>query len=344
MNNLLRVAATAVVSLALAVPAFSQEIDLKISQYLPDRHGFQADFLAPWAAELQERTGGKVEVEIFAGNSAYGDVARQADQVRAGVVDISLGLAGIPRGRFPATSVIELPFLVEDAGSGSKALWQLYKEGALGDEYDDFKVLALFVHNGGLIHTRDTPVRQLSDLNGLRLRTPGPASSAMLEHLGASPVGLPPSQIYENLQKGVLDGLVTTWDLVGAIKLNELLTYHADARAYTAAFYVVMNQRSYDALPDDVRAVIDDMSGDNLVAKFGDWWSKWDTTGREDAVARGQEIITIDEETRTQWRGELQPMIDGYLSTLADEGVSDPTALYARAQELVAQFQAEAAK
>ena len=322
----------------------AQDITLKFSHYLPESHGFHADFIQSWAEELKTRTDGQVTVEIYPGTSSFGNAARQSDQVRAGVIDIALGLRGIPRGRFPASSVIEMPFLVEHAGPGSKALWTLYKEGLLGDEYGDFKVLALFVHNGGLFHTIDKPVRQLDDLKGLRLRTPSAAVSAMLEYLGASPVGLPPAQIYENLEKGVLDGVVTTWDLVGAIRLNEVLQNHTDARAYTAAFYVVMNRRKYDSLPEDVRNAIDDISGDALVEKFGPWWQQWDSKGREDAVQRGHTIIEVDEQTRTAWREQLGPMIEQHLKTLEDEGVANAPAIYQRAQELIDQFDAERAQ
>lgn len=333
---------TVLLALVLVVTARAQTIELKFSHYLPPSHGFQTDFIAPWARELEQRTDGRVEVMIYPGTSSFGNVARQADQVRAGVIDIALGLRGIPRGRFPRSSIIELPFLVEDAGPGSRALWGLYQEGLLGDEYADFKVLALFVHPGGLFHTIDRPIRQLEDLKGLRLRTPSPAVSAMLEYLGASPVGLPPAQIYENLEKGVLDGLVTTWDLVAAVKANEILQYHTDARAYTAAFYVVMNQRKYDALPSDVQAAIDAISGDALVARFGPWWKKWEARGREDAVQRGDTIIEIDEPSRAAWREQLQPMIDQYLTGLEQDGIANARDIYARAQALVAQFEAGA--
>ncbi len=325
-------------------PAAAQDVTLRISHYLPPGHGFQTDFLGPWAEDLKARSGGRIAYEIFPGPSAFGDAARQADQVRAGVVDVALGLAGIPRGRFPATSVIELPFLVEHADSGSKALWALHKEGALGGEYDDFHVLALYVHNGGLFHTRAKPVESLADLRGLRMRSPGPAASAMLESLGASPVGMPPAQIYENLQKGVLDGLVTTWDLVGAIKLNELLCCHTDARAYTAAFYVVMNKQTYERMPDDLKAMIDETTGEALVAKFGDWWARWDASGRADAEARGNAIVPVDQATRAAWLAELEPMIDAYLAELEAGGAPQARALYARAQALVAQFDAEAGR
>ncbi len=339
-RTVLKAAGAGIAMAMIGRPASAQTITLKMSNYLPPMHGFTADFMKPFAAELESRTNGAVKAEIFDATTAFGKTERQADQVRAGVIDIALGLNGIPRDRFPASSVIEMPFLVENAASGSKALWELYKEGALGKEYDDFKVLGLMTHHGGLIHTVSKPVRTLKDLAGLRLRTPSPAVSAMLEMAGASPVGMPPPVIYENLQKGALDGVVTTWDLVGAIKINELLKYHTDARAYVAGFHILMNKKSYEGLPAEVKTVFDDMTGDNLVAKMGGWWDKWDKRGREDAVARGNEIIELDEAARNQWKAELAPMIDKYLEGLKALGVEDPQKLYARAQELVAKYDA----
>lgn len=321
----------------LAMPAIAraQATTLRISHYVPPTHGIQVDFLEPWAAELKERTG--IDSEIHAVNSAFGRADRQADQVRAGIVDIAFGLAGIPVGRFPHTSVIELPFMVEDTRAGSRALWQLYQEGDLGGEYDDFKVLLLMTHHGALFHTVNRPVRALEDLRGLRMRSPGPAVAAMLEYLGSSPIGMPPAQIYESLQRGALDGLCTTWDLVGAIRANEVLKFHTDGRIYVAAFYTAMNPQKFDSLPADVQQAIEETTGEALLAKVGEWWDKWDGAGKEDAVARGNEVIEVDDATREAWREQLQPMITQYLDSLKDQGVADPHALYERTQELVAQ-------
>jgi TRAP-type transport system periplasmic protein len=325
----------------LAMPAIAraQATTLRISHYVPPTHGIQVDFLQPWAEELKERTG--IDYEIHAVDSAYGRAERQADQVRAGIVDIAFGLAGIPRGRFPHTSVIELPFMVEDARAGSRTLWQLNQEGGLGGEYDEFKLLLLMTHHGALFHTVDRPVAQLEDLRGLRMRSPNPPVTAMLESLGASSVGMPPAQIYESLQRGALDGLCTTWDLVGAIRANEVLRHHTDGRIYVAAFYTAMNQERFDSLPEDVQQAIEETTGEALLAKVGEWWDKWDAAGREDAVRRGNNVIEVDDATREAWREQLEPMIQSYLDGLRDEGVEDPHALYERTRELVEQHAPE---
>ena len=102
-----------------------------------------------------------------------------------------------------------------------------------------------------------------------------------------------------------------------------------------------MNQKKYDSLPDDVRAAIDEISGDVLVGKFGDWWNKWEAVGKADAEKHGNEIITIDDATRAKWQEASQPMIKEYLAGLKEKGVSDPDAIYQRAQALIAEFDAK---
>lgn len=335
------VAGAGIVASSLALPSVARaqsKFTLKISHYLPPTHGFQVDFIQPWAQNLKEKSNGALDYKIYDVSTSFGRADQQADQVRAGVVDIALGLCGIPRGRFPHSSVMELPFVVERAESGSRALWQLFQEHKLGGEYNPFKVLLLMTHNGALIHTVDKPVRKLSDLKGLRMRSPGPAVNAMLEYEGASAVALPPSQIYEGLEKGSLDGLVTTWDLVAAVRANEVLKYHTDCRLYAAAFFYLMNKNSYAKLPKELQKLIDETSGEALLAKVGGWWDKWDGVGKQDAVKRGQTIIVIDDAERRQWRQQLQPMIQKYLASLTGEGVKQPDELYKEALALVQKY------
>jgi len=320
----------AVMALAGAAPA--QEIELKLSHFLPPVHGIHTDFIEPWARELEARTGGQVKVSIFPGGTQLGNVARQYDQVRAGVVDIAHGLTGIPRGRFPRTSIVDLPFLFDDADQATRALWAVLPD-YLAEEYPGVKVLALHAHNPGLIHTRDRPMRTMDDLQGLRIRTPSPAISMMLEHLGAIPQGLPPGEVYEALQKGVIDGTVFPWDPVASFKLVEVLNHHLDARTYTVSFFFVMNQAKYNGLPEDVRSAIDELSGDHLIPKFGPWWAAWDKPGLDAAQAAGQEIVPLSQEERERWLETLQPMIEAYLDQIEAEGVENAREIYVALQE-----------
>ena len=177
--------------------ALAQPVTLKFSHFLGPASFFQHDVAEPFAKELEAKAGGRARVEIFNAASPLGKPTEQANQVKAGTVDIALGLRGAEGDKFPGSSIIELPFVVPSAAQGSRALWQLYKDGTLAEEYRDYKVLALFVHNPGLIHTASKRVVNLSDLKGLRLRSPNRTVSAALEHVGAVPVVLQVNEVME---------------------------------------------------------------------------------------------------------------------------------------------------
>jgi TRAP-type transport system periplasmic protein len=321
---------------ATAVPA-TAETRLTLSHFLPAVHGIHTDFIVPWTEQVSECTGGEVTFEIFPGGTARGGVARQQEQVMAGVVDIAHGLHGIPRGRFPRTSLIDLPFLTDDAGAATHALWSIFDE-YLAEEYSGLEVLALHAHNGGLIHTRERPVATMEDLQGLRIRTPSPAISEMLSFLGATPQGLPPGEVYENLQRGVIDGTVFPWDPVNSFGLAEVLNHHLEAGVYTVSFFFVMNEARYNALDESIRTCIDEASGDALVAKFDQWWDDWDAPGREAAEARGSQISALSDEERERWREALTPMIEAYLDAVEAEGVENAREIYEAMQAAIADY------
>jgi TRAP-type C4-dicarboxylate transport system substrate-binding protein len=297
---------------ALAAGTASAQTTLKLSHFLPPVHGIHTDFIVPWTQQITECTNGEVQFDIYPGGTQLGNVAKQQEQVVAGVVDIAHGLHGIPRGRFPRTSLIELPFLTDDAGAASETLWELYPK-YLAPEYRGLKVLALHAHNGGLIHTAEKKVETMEDMRGLRLRTPSPAVSEMLTALGATPQGLPPGEVYENIQKNVIDGTVFPWDPVSSFGLNEVLNYHLNAGAYTVPFFFVMNERKFNSLPKSAQKCIDQASGASLVAKFGDWWDKWDAAGRQQAKAANHTITELSQEERQRWREALQPVTEAYI-------------------------------
>jgi TRAP-type C4-dicarboxylate transport system substrate-binding protein len=299
-----------------ACSASAQEVTLKFSHFLGPKSFFQLDVVEPWAKELETKTSGKVKVETFDGTSPVGGVTDQASNVKAGKIDIALGLRGAEGDKFLGSSVVELPFLVPSAARGSQALWALYKDGTLGEEWKDYKVLALFVHNPGLIHTKEKKILEPADMKGVRFRSPNNTVSAALRHLGAEPVLLQVNDVMPAVKDGKIDGIVTNWGnpLAG---FNDFMKFHVETQFYTSAFFIVMNKSKFDSLPADVRAAIDSISGDAWVAKFGAYWDKWDKPVRDGANAPGHEVVVPDAARMARWREALKPVTDQYLDELA---------------------------
>jgi TRAP-type C4-dicarboxylate transport system substrate-binding protein len=317
----------AAMALLGAGPAAADPITLKFSHFLGPTSFFQTDVVEPWAKELEAKTNGQVKVEIFNASSALGKPTEQASQVKAGTVDIALGLRGAEGDKFPATAIVELPFLVPNAAASSRALWGLCADGTLADEYKDYKVLALFVHNPGLIHTANKRVVTLADLKGLRFRAPNKTVAAALAHVGAVPVVLQVNEVMDAVKANRIDGIVTNWGnpLQG---FNDHMKFHTDTQFYTSAFFIVMNPQKYASLPADVRRAVDDLSGAAWSQTFGPLWDKWDQPVRQGAAAPGHEIIVPDAATMAAWREGLRPVTDSYLADLAAHGFPNARAAY----------------
>jgi TRAP-type C4-dicarboxylate transport system substrate-binding protein len=315
-------------ALFAAAPAVAQPLVLKLSHFLGPTSFFQHDFAEPWAKQLEARTDGAVRMEIYNAASPFGDVTKQATQVRDGTIDIALGLRGAEGDRFPRSSIIELPFVVHDALSGSRALWDLYTGGVLDDEYKDYKVLALFVHNPGLIHTAGKRIVAPDDLTDQRLRAPDNTVAGALQSLGATAVILQVNEVMPAVKDHRIDGIVTNWGNP-LPDFNDYMKYHTDIAFYTLAFFVLMDRRRFENLPANIRTAIDELSGSPLVTRLGLLWNKWDRAVRDGASGPDQEIIVPDEAVMQQWRAVLQPFTEHYLGSLVAGGFTDARAVYA---------------
>lgn len=298
-------------SVALTTTAVAAEFNLKVSHMFTSSHFVQTLVLEPWAKSIEEKSDGRVKIQIFSAGSAFGDASRQFDQVSRGAVDIAVGIPAIPRGRHPRTTLIELPFTVRTAEAGTRALMDIY-EDHLKDDFPGTIPLSLTVTEPSAIHTR-TPVNDLDDIKGLRLRAPTPSVTAVLNKLGATPVGLPPTQIYENVERGVVDGNVMPWGPVGAFKLYEVLKHHLNARVDTVSMYTLMNKKRYESMPPEIQKLFDD-SVDYFTENWGNWWVETDNIAIEAAKESGNTIVELADDKREEWRSRLQDVIDEYLA------------------------------
>ena len=193
----------------------------------------------------------------------------------------------------------------------------------------DFKVLALFVHNPGLIHTTFKRIVQPEDIKDQHLRAPNKTVAAALEALGATPVVLQVNDVMPAIKDHSLDGVVTNWGNP-LPDFDEYLKIHTDIAFYTSAFFVVMNKARVREPAADVRAAIDKLSNQALVTRFGLLWNKWDRPVREGATASGHEIIVPADALLAQWHHALRPVADQYLDTLVSGGFAEARTAYTK--------------
>jgi len=164
-----------------------EPIELKISHFGLPTWAQQTEVLEPWAKTIETLAKGRIKFSFFP-NEILGKANEQYDLVLKGITDIGCSVTEYTPGRFPLTSSMKLPFLgVQSGEQASIVLWRIYND-YLKEEFKDTKVLWLWCHGPGQIHTVNKPVRTLEDLKGLRIRIVDPLMAKVLEQLGAIPV------------------------------------------------------------------------------------------------------------------------------------------------------------
>lgn len=325
----------------MGTSAAAQEVTLRLHQFLPAQANVPAHILDVWADKVEADSNGRIKIDRFPAMQLGGTPPQLIDQAIDGVADIIWTVAGYTPGRFPQLEVFELPFISTNAEATSRAYWELAEERMMDTDFAAFKPLGLWVHGPGLIHS-SRPVVEVGDLNGLKLRAPTRTTTTLFTGLGATSVGMPVPAVPEALSKGVIDGAVIPWEVVPALKIHELVDNHTEftgATLYTTAFIFAMNQGSYDALPDDLKAVIDANSGMEFSAFAGRTMEEYDAPGRALAVDGGNNIIELTPEQVDAWRAASQPTIDAWIAE-ADAAGIDGTGLYEAATALIAKHTA----
>jgi TRAP-type transport system periplasmic protein len=297
-------------AVALGAPALTghaqQTVTLKFHTFMSPQSNVWLSMHKPWMEKVEKESGGRIKFEGYPAMQLGGTPVQLYDQAKDGVVDIVWTLPGNTAGRFPRVEVFELPFMMSNAEATSKAFWE-YVQTVAADEFKDTQVIALQVHGPGVIHTVDKPVKSIADMRGLKLRAPTRQVTKLMGVLGATPVGMPLPQIPDALSKGTITGCVIPWEVVPSVKVNELTKFHAEfdpagGALYTTTFVTAMNKAKYNALPPDLKKVIDNNSGMAASAQWGKIQQGNDVPGRKSASDRGNTIYTVSAAEAQEFR------------------------------------------
>lgn len=317
----------AIIAVSLAGPATASAANFKLtySNFFPPTH-IQSKLAEAWCKEVEKRTGGKVKVDYFPGQTLT--KARQSyDGTVEGISDISFSVLAYTRGRFPVMSAVDLPLGYSSGKVATEVVNRVYKK-FMPKEFDDVKVMYLHAHGPGLVHTKGKAVRKLEDMKGLKFRAHG-TSALVVTALGGTPVAKPMPETYEMLQKGVVEGSVYPLEANKGWKLGEVTDYATSAfsAAYTTSFFVVMNKDKWNSLPADIQKTIEQINAEWIV-KHGDAWDTSDMAGIKFFLNQGGQLIGVDEQEQDRWRQAVAPIISKYVGDAKKKGVSN-------AQEIV---------
>ena len=339
-KSFLNLAGAAAVALGVgATPTLAQDVTLTLHQFLPPQANVPKLVLDVWADNVEEASGGRIKVDRFPSMQLGGKPPELMDQAIDGVADIVWTVVGYTPGRYPSTEVFELPFMMTNARAASRAYWEMFEKHMKDTEFKDVHILGTWVHGPGLIHA-NKEIRSPSDMEGMKIRGGSRLANALLEKVGATPVGMPVPAVPEGLSKGVIDGTTIPWEVTAALKVPELVENHTEFTGnalYVLTFVLAMNKDRYESLPDDLKKVIDDNSGLEFSVFAGGTQADSDGPARAAAEARGNNIVTLNAEETEAWKEVAQPIYDEWVADMNEKGI-DGQALIDEARMLIDKY------
>src|SRR6266436_9518630 len=255
--------------IATAPPALAQTT-LTMSSWVSPQHHLTAVVLQGWANEVEKATGGRVKLQMLPKHPAA--PPGTFDAVRDGLVDVSYVTASYTPARHILPLVAELPGAGETAEINSVAYnrihWR-YLEKA--NEYRGVHLIGVFTHGPGQMFNTKRPIKTLTDLQGMKIRTGGGIAEAMARALGASAFVKPAPESYELLSSGIADGVFFPQESIVSFKLDQLVKYATlfPGGFYSSSFGFFMNEDKWHKLAKQDQEVVNKFSGEYLARRAG---------------------------------------------------------------------------
>jgi tripartite ATP-independent transporter DctP family solute receptor len=304
-------------------PAAAAEFNYKYANNLTLQHPMNIRAQEA-AARIKEKTGGRVDIQIFP-NSQLGSDTDTLSQLRAGAVEFFTLSGLILSTLVPSASINGVGFAFKDYGQVWAAM-----DGALGSFVRaDIAKRGLYAFakewdNGyRQITSSKRPIRTPEDLSGFKIRVPvSPLWTSMFTAFGASPTGINFNETYSALQTHIVDGQENPLAIIDTAKLYEVQKYLSVTNHMWDGFWFLANRRVWDALPADVRPIVETEFNAAALAERDDV-AKLNATLQGSLKAHGMEFIDTDPAAfraalkkagfYAEWRGKFGPEAWGAL-------------------------------
>jgi len=210
-----------------------------------------------FAKLVGEKTGGKVKIEVYPMGQLFSD-RDMPTVIPTGALDIGSSLLALWTGKTPVALASDLCMFYKDGEHHIR-----FHDSPGGDilkteiEKKGVKFIHWYGSTASCYFVTNKPIFKAEDLKGLRLRAPTEILAVTVKSMGAAPTMLSAGELYFALQKGILDGTISSPPSIIDRKLYEVTKYltYFPGLAYTNQ-WVLMNKNKWDSLPVDIQRTI----------------------------------------------------------------------------------------
>jgi len=248
-----------VIVLGFGSPAFAKKISWKMATSWPA--GILNQRLCDmFAKEVLDMSGGRLEIKVYPGGKLIGAL-EVFDAVRMGTIDIASSTPAYWIGKteaadffrscvFGMEAIERLAWMYE--GEGMELYHEMYSKFGFGAAFP----MGILWPEG--LAWSNKPIRSMDDFKGLKFRTSGYWGEILAE-AGASVVMLPGGEVYEALQRKVIDAAEFATPGIDRILAFFEITDHMlvpGVHQPSSMMDIIINKKSWENLPADLKAIV----------------------------------------------------------------------------------------
>ena len=314
-------------------------IEVRFSTFIAPTGSVATVIIEKAFERLKQDTNGKIVIRPYWSNSLADAQRGGFEAVASGVAQMSHCYVAFNPAGFDLHVGLQIPFLVNRSTAASLAIQEIY-EKYFRETYEQKDV---YLARAGItppnqLLTTGKPVERLEDLAGKKTWALGEIPNAVLSALGATPVALPPSELYVSMQSGVVD--ITPMHDAGTrlFRLGELAKARTAANLTASTTEYCMNKEFFDGLPADLQQA------------FYLWLQRWNHAeselyyDTEAALARkemqeaGVVFVDLPPEETQRWKDRVEPVIERWIAANEAKGLP-ARQFYDEYVELIAKYE-----
>lgn len=300
-------------------PLFAAQYKMRISHQMPETH-FVADDVKEFKKLVEQKTGGKVSVEIYPAAQAFAPKDTM-NAVAMGSIEAAMCTNFEWAGLVPTMDIFLLPFSVTEIPVIDKVL-----SGEVGTRL--FKkletkgvvpIMWVLQCRSNIYTSKDKPLIMPSDFKGKKIRGTSKMMNLGSEALGTAAVPVAGPEVQTALQTGTIDIGLTGPDAALVRHYDEFHKYGTISNSFTVVYALFVNPKFWKSLPSDIQNAIRE-SGQTVQKKALEDSEKF----RDMSIAELKKKMTIHMQTQQEeqaWKAVMEkPVFDYFLKTTGKEG------------------------
>jgi len=298
-----------------------QEHNFKMAVELNEEHP-QGKGVKKFAELVEEKSGGKIKLNLYY-NSQLGDAKKMIDQLKTGLLDLSVIDPANLTGDIPEMGIFGFPFIFNNEKEVDAVL-----DGPLGDrmleKLPDIQLIGLSYWENGFRNITNTkhPIKTMEDFAGLKIRTmQNSIHIDAFNTIGANPTPMAFSELFTALESKTVDGQENPLLIIEQSKFYEVQDYLTLSNHVYSPFILLVSKKTWDQLSDEEKNILKDTGIE--AAKYNREVSREDNKKTlESLQSKGMKVNELSTEEKEKIQEKIKPVIDKYTAEFGDDLVN----------------------